>query len=369
DLTNIDGTLYFRAFDGTNGTELWKSDGTPDGTVLVKDILPGSSDSFPDNLTNIDGTLYFRADNGTNGTELWKLGESNNPPTDITLANNNINENVAANSVVGTLTTTDPDDPDSQDSYTYELVAGDGDTDNAAFTIGGTNNDQLLINSSPDYETQSSYNIRVQTTDAAGATYQEQLTINVNDLDETPTMEGTPGRDIFRGANTAENYSALDGHDRVYGNGGADNLNGGNGNDIIYGGNDDDTLDGGVGHDRLNGDNGDDELFGNEGNDILNGGAGDDILDGGLGSDRYNGGAGADTFIIGPGMGVDLIQRFEDGTDIIQLEGGIGFDDLDIVRSGSSTLIKVDATGELLARLSGINVDNVGADDFTESVA
>ena len=45
DLTNINGTLFFQANDGVNGTELWKSDGTAAGTVIVKDILPGSSTS------------------------------------------------------------------------------------------------------------------------------------------------------------------------------------------------------------------------------------------------------------------------------------------------------------------------------------
>ncbi|MEB3831470.1 ELWxxDGT repeat protein, partial [Phormidium sp. CCY1219] len=66
-LTNINGTRYFTAYDGTNGTELWKSDGTEGGTVLVKDIRSGSVSSSLKNLTNINGTLYFRANDGTNG--------------------------------------------------------------------------------------------------------------------------------------------------------------------------------------------------------------------------------------------------------------------------------------------------------------
>src|SRR6266511_5322221 len=37
-LANVNGTLFFRANDGTNGYELWKSDGTTSGTALVKDI-------------------------------------------------------------------------------------------------------------------------------------------------------------------------------------------------------------------------------------------------------------------------------------------------------------------------------------------
>jgi ELWxxDGT repeat protein len=42
DLTNVNGKLFFMAWDEINGTELWKSDGTALGTTLVKDIFPGA---------------------------------------------------------------------------------------------------------------------------------------------------------------------------------------------------------------------------------------------------------------------------------------------------------------------------------------
>jgi ELWxxDGT repeat protein len=71
-LTAVGGTLFFSADDGVDGTELWKSDGTTAGTVLVKDIFPGPSSSFPSNLTNVNGTLFFSANDGVDGTELWK---------------------------------------------------------------------------------------------------------------------------------------------------------------------------------------------------------------------------------------------------------------------------------------------------------
>ena len=72
DLTAFGNTLYFAAYDGTNGDELWKSDGTASGTVMIKDIHSGSSSSYPTYLTAVGNTLYFRADDGTNGAELWK---------------------------------------------------------------------------------------------------------------------------------------------------------------------------------------------------------------------------------------------------------------------------------------------------------
>ena len=70
-LVNVNGVLYFAADDGVNGRELWKSDGTPGGTVLVANInIQGDSD--PTSLTNVDGTLFFAADDGYHGRELWK---------------------------------------------------------------------------------------------------------------------------------------------------------------------------------------------------------------------------------------------------------------------------------------------------------
>jgi len=50
---------------------LWSSDGTPNGTVLVKDINPGSAASNPALLTLAAGHLFFTADDGVHGTELW----------------------------------------------------------------------------------------------------------------------------------------------------------------------------------------------------------------------------------------------------------------------------------------------------------
>jgi ELWxxDGT repeat protein len=71
DFTELNDRLYFGANDGENGNELWVSDGTAEGTQLLVDIDPGASSSYPSDFTELNDRLYFGANDGENGRELW----------------------------------------------------------------------------------------------------------------------------------------------------------------------------------------------------------------------------------------------------------------------------------------------------------
>jgi hypothetical protein len=112
---------------------------------------------------------------------------SNSAPTDITLSPAIIAENSAVNTVVGTFSTTDVD---TGDIFTYSLVAGDKDTDNASFNISGNS---LRASARFDFETKSSYSVRVRTTDSANNTSEKAFTIRVEDLPEALTYSSWLG--------------------------------------------------------------------------------------------------------------------------------------------------------------------------------
>ncbi|MBI9042687.1 LamG-like jellyroll fold domain-containing protein [Lutibacter sp.] len=110
------------------------------------------------------------------------INNVNEVPTNITLSASAINENVAANSTVGAINTTDPD---ADNTFTYTLVSGTGSTDNESFNINGSN---LRITNSPDFEAKNSYSIRIRTTDQGDLFFEKAFTITINNLDEPPTV-------------------------------------------------------------------------------------------------------------------------------------------------------------------------------------
>ncbi len=72
ELYVFDDTLFFSAYDPTYGRELWTSDGTITGTVMFQDIYAGGSNSNPQQFTEMNGVLFFSADDSDHWTELWR---------------------------------------------------------------------------------------------------------------------------------------------------------------------------------------------------------------------------------------------------------------------------------------------------------
>uniref|UniRef100_UPI00404B48DF BspA family leucine-rich repeat surface protein n=1 Tax=Fulvivirga sp. TaxID=1931237 RepID=UPI00404B48DF len=117
------------------------------------------------------------AENPT-AVQQWTINvlEENVAPTDIILGNASIDENNAIAAVIGTLSTTDGN---TADTHSYSLVAGTGDTDNASFDISGSN---LIASEVFDFETKTSYSVRVQTNDGRGGTFEKEFAISINDI-------------------------------------------------------------------------------------------------------------------------------------------------------------------------------------------
>ena len=72
-FVTVGDSAYFTAFDPKHGRELWRTDGTTNGTRLVADISPGKKSGIQGStLVVLDGEFYLAADDGRHGQELWR---------------------------------------------------------------------------------------------------------------------------------------------------------------------------------------------------------------------------------------------------------------------------------------------------------
>lgn len=70
----VNGKTLFRAYTPSEGEEVWTTDGSAAGTALFKAIYPGSNSSGPQLASGefLGGELYFAAADATTGMEIWK---------------------------------------------------------------------------------------------------------------------------------------------------------------------------------------------------------------------------------------------------------------------------------------------------------
>lgn len=327
------------AQNGSNsdfGIVRYNSNGTVDSSFgtngkLVTDFGKGeiaAESVLQDGILTIVGSSF---DNASSSVALARY-LLNQKPTDLSLSSLTVAENQSIGSTVGTFSTTDPD---AGDTFTYALIAGAGGIDNSAFEIVGNT---LKTKQTFDFETKTTYSIRVKTTDAYGTSTEKELKIAVGDIEEKITPE-KPKSEVGK---------VSPGKPKPKG-------------DPIVGTRKNDRLVGTAEDDLIHGLRGKDKLVGRASNDILVGGADNDILKGGVGDDLLRGGKGRDICFL-QNNGIDTIQGFSDGQDKLKLTGGLTFSNLVITQQDSDVLIGVGTSK--FALLSGINVSQITATDF-----
>ena len=144
-------------------------------------VAAGASIDFETDQTH-DITVEVTDAGGNTYSEVITLtvNDLNESATDITLVGGSVDESAAAGTIVATLSTVDAD---AGDSHSYAITSDPS----GFFEIVG-NEVRVAAGASIDFETDQTHDITVETTDSAGNTYSEIITLTVNDLiDETPT--------------------------------------------------------------------------------------------------------------------------------------------------------------------------------------
>ena len=204
--------------DGSISISVLKNDDIKDKSNLILEIVEapkfgtaeinGRSIVYTPN-PNANGIEVFRykADTGTaSGTAQVRINVNavNDAPEAIVLEKNTILENIPAGTVVGALTTTDPDEGDR---FSYEL-ARDGSRDN--FKINGSN---LVTKQSFDFEETATYTVTIQTTDSGKESFVGTVSVKVENENEPPILKGNKNLKLFHAENAGKIVASLEASD------------------------------------------------------------------------------------------------------------------------------------------------------------
>ena len=202
--TDIDAgdTFTYTLVSGTGDTDnaSFAITGSTLTTAAVFDFETKSSYSVRVRVTDAGGLSFEK---------VFTIGvtDVNDAPTNISATASSVAENAASGTSVATMSATDVD---AGDTFTYTLVAGTGDTDNASFTIDGAT---LKTAGVFDFETKSSYSVRVRVTDAGGLTFEKVFTIGVTDVNEAPTALALSNTSVLENAASGTTVGTLAGTD------------------------------------------------------------------------------------------------------------------------------------------------------------
>lgn len=182
---NIIETLYGCSTPASTADPGFGVLGNYGGPTQMLPILPASpafDAASTTYCTALDQRGVMRPWGPSGACDIGAFEFSNAAATDISLDVTTIAENAASGTTVGTLSATDPD---VGDTHTFSLACTVPGADDASFGINGASLQTAAVF---DYESRTQYAICVQATDAYGATYDENFTIDVTDENEPPTV-------------------------------------------------------------------------------------------------------------------------------------------------------------------------------------
>lgn len=171
---DADETVSFLLPSGVGDNSLFNISGTALQASSSFDFETRNTYSVTVRVTDAGGLTFDKAF----AISVTNVNES---PTNITLSGSSVAETLAVGTTIGSFSTVDPD---GGNTFTYSLVSGTGDTDNASFTIG---ENALKTNAVFDFETKNSYSIRVRSEDQGGLSFENIFTITVIDVQEDVT--------------------------------------------------------------------------------------------------------------------------------------------------------------------------------------
>ncbi len=199
---------------GSGATVTVNSDGSwsydPNGQFEDLDAEDSTTDSYTYTIEDDDGDT-------DQGTVTLTINGQNDAPTGISLGSTTVAQSGGTNAVVGSFSSTDAD---SDDSHTYSLVSGPGDGDNDQFNInsGNLRTDDASSMAAGDYD------VRMETADSNGATFEDTFTISVTD-DVAPTLSSSVPADDSTGHNPVDELKLTFSEDIQFGSSGSITLN------------------------------------------------------------------------------------------------------------------------------------------------
>ena len=191
DGTIVGVTAFASDADGSDSVSYSLSDDAGglfqiDPTSGVVSVAVGATIDF-ETATSHSIEVTAISTDGSTSTQSFTIGVTNvnEAPTDITFGTS-VAENASNGTPVDVAITVDPD---AGDTHTYSLTDDAG----GRFAINPTTGQVTVANGSLlDFESATSHDITIQTTDAGGLTYTETFTITVTDLNEAPTFTISP---------------------------------------------------------------------------------------------------------------------------------------------------------------------------------